>query len=63
MAAAAAVAVATAAAAAAVAVAVAVAEAAAWIAVTPTDLIRFRPSYLNFLDCSFTIAYKLYLEI
>ena len=42
--------------AAAAAVALAVAEAAAAvavIAVTPTDLMRWRPRYLNFLDYSF----------
>ena len=49
----------TAAAAAAAAVAVAAAAAvtvpaaAAAIAVTPTDLMRFRPRYLIFLDCTF----------
>ena len=45
-----------AAAAAAVAAAVAVATAAAVaeaIAVTPIDIMRSRPSYLNFLDCTF----------
>ena len=29
------------------------AAAAVAIAVTPTDLMRFRPRYLNFLDCIF----------
>ena len=42
-----------AAAAAVAATAAVVVAAAAAIAVTPTDLMRFRPRYLNFLDCSF----------
>ena len=37
--------------------AVAVAEA---IAVTSTDLVPFRPRYLNFSDVVFTIAFNLY---
>ena len=54
-------AVAAAAVAAAVAVAVAVAVAAA-MAVPPTDLMCFRPRYLNFLDCSFHYSLEIILR-
>ena len=40
----------------------AAAKAAAAIAVTPTDLMRYRSRYLNFLECSFHYSLEIIIR-